>query len=383
MRFLPFKALLVLVVCPPIIYLLALMGAESLFAGHYHKKVQKHVPGDTRPLLDGQITLVDMLQRNIEDLNHNDPWLSHGVTLAVVVKTAGGRRLFPPVYLETEDEVGLRHPAAVASQNYALLEEGLVVALDVKINQNTLIANVILAFCLLGALSALGYLYRRGTRKLAFEEQRRSHEIQQWRARAIEQRASLASMKTENEVLLSRIDEIQSAMEVERSVAHRTEEDLFDEMAKLEHQLQENLIQQKQQEGLIADLEQQLVDTNRSAARRGGHHHRTEDVWRRRLASLYKKIRLTDRAVKGFTKLPESLQIKAEEVIHQLNAEPEKVSIKRKLFQRKGRETVFEVVFARKGRLYFRHTKTRKIEILAIGTKNDQWRDLGFLDRMA
>jgi hypothetical protein len=39
-------------------------------------------------------------------------------------------------------------------------------------------------------------------------------------------------------------------------------------------------------------------------------------------------------------------------------------------------------VFARKGRLYFRRTKARKVDILAIGTKNTQEKDLVYLDRL-
>ena len=76
------------------------------------------------------------------------------------------------------------------------------------------------------------------------------------------------------------------------------------------------------------------------------------------------------------------MQIKAEEVIHQLDAQADDVPVKRKLFRGKGKETVFEIVFAHKGRLYFRRTKTRKVDILAIGTKNTQEKDLLYLDRI-
>ncbi len=41
-----------------------------------------------------------------------------------------------------------------------------------------------------------------------------------------------------------------------------------------------------------------------------------------------------------------------------------------------------EVLFAHKGRLYFRKTKDDKVEILVIGTKNSQVKDLEFLDKL-
>ena len=76
------------------------------------------------------------------------------------------------------------------------------------------------------------------------------------------------------------------------------------------------------------------------------------------------------------------MRIKAEEVIHQLNDNPGKVSIKRKVFGKKNRETVFEVIFAYRGRLYFRKTEGSRVEVLVIGTKLTQNKDLNFLDKL-
>ena len=74
------------------------------------------------------------------------------------------------------------------------------------------------------------------------------------------------------------------------------------------------------------------------------------------------------------------MKIKSEEIIHKLNANPDTVPIKRKVFGKKNRKTVQEVMFAYKGRLYYRKTKDSNLEILAIGTKNTQAKDLEFLD---
>jgi hypothetical protein len=73
------------------------------------------------------------------------------------------------------------------------------------------------------------------------------------------------------------------------------------------------------------------------------------------------------------------MRLKAEEVIHQINAAPDLVTIKRKVFGKKNRDTVLEVVFAYKGRLYFRKGPGRRVEIVAIGTKNTQERELEYL----
>jgi len=58
-----------------------------------------------------------------------------------------------------------------------------------------------------------------------------------------------------------------------------------------------------------------------------------------------------------------------------------RVQIKRKVFGKKNRETVFEVIFAYKGRLYFRKISGNRAEVLAIGTKLTQNKDLVFLDK--
>jgi hypothetical protein len=83
--------------------------------------------------------------------------------------------------------------------------------------------------------------------------------------------------------------------------------------------------------------------------------------------------------VEGFVDLNDEMRLKAEEIIHQLDSAPDLVTIKRKVFGKKNRETVLEVVFAYKGRLYFRKGTDRRLEVLAVGTKNTQDRELEFL----
>jgi hypothetical protein len=76
------------------------------------------------------------------------------------------------------------------------------------------------------------------------------------------------------------------------------------------------------------------------------------------------------------------MKIKSEEIIHKLNENPKLVPVKRKVFSKKGRATVQEVIFAYNGRLYYRASTHGRIEILTIGTKNTQAKDLEFLDNL-
>ena len=79
----------------------------------------------------------------------------------------------------------------------------------------------------------------------------------------------------------------------------------------------------------------------------------------------------------------EEMKIKAEEVIYQLDQDPSLVTIKRKVFiGKRDRKTIMEVIFGYKGRLYFRNSKDSGIEVLAIGTKNTQAREMEFLNKL-
>jgi hypothetical protein len=86
--------------------------------------------------------------------------------------------------------------------------------------------------------------------------------------------------------------------------------------------------------------------------------------------------------VEGFLELQPDMQLKAEEVVHALNEGSNKVQVKRKVFSKKSSLTAFETVFAYKGRIYWRKTSDGRVEILAVGTKNTQHKDLNYLDSL-
>jgi len=102
----------------------------------------------------------------------------------------------------------------------------------------------------------------------------------------------------------------------------------------------------------------------------------------KRFNAIYKNLSVNDKAVDGFINLIDDMKIKAEEIIHQLDRDPTIVQVKRKVSLYKSNETVFEIVFAYGGRLYFRNPKDNKLEILIIGTKNTQTKDLAFLENL-
>jgi len=93
---------------------------------------------------------------------------------------------------------------------------------------------------------------------------------------------------------------------------------------------------------------------------------------------------VAERAVDGFVDLGDDIKIKAEEVIHQLNENPDQVIIKRKVFigKRRDGKSIMEVIFGYKGRLYFRKNQAGVVEVLAVGDKNTQSRELAYLSKL-
>ena len=382
MRYLSIKALIVLVVLPPILYVTAIQGLERYLTYHYRSALQKAIPGDTQALLSGRTRLSDRIQTAVNALLADAAFRHHGVRIAVTVRTREGRRLYPPVYRENSLGASDNDAMDIASENFAMLSEGLDVSLSVTIEHNTLAANAVLAAALLLALSGLAIVYRRGTRVYAREEARRGVELARIKAREASQRTVLASLEEQRTHLASAIETIRTELTVAQERAARNEADLFDEVDALEQKLQHNLTQQDQQRNRIHELEDQLAQLDREREALSVQHSKDADGLRKRMETLYKNTAFSNRALEGLTELTEAMQIKAEEIIHQLDAQADQVPIKRKLFRGKGKETVFEIVFAYKGRLYFRRTKSRKVDILVIGTKNSQEKDLVYLDRL-
>ena len=125
-------------------------------------------------------------------------------------------------------------------------------------------------------------------------------------------------------------------------------------------------------------VEQYEKAVHRDDKRKG----KTTDNLRKRFDALYKNLVFTDRAISGFNDLGEELKIKGEEIIHQLNQGSGNIFIKRKVFLKKGSNSILEILFGHKGRLYFRNTKNKRIEVLAIATKNTKTRELEFLAKL-
>jgi hypothetical protein len=377
MRFFSIRILCACILLPPAFYLITVQIMERQVEEHVARKIEEIYTGDPQELLDGSARLEDVLETNINRYLAESILVQNGFALQVSVATRSGKVVFP-AQIEVYDtaELDVRR---VAVENFALLSEGLTVRVEAQLAHNRLISNLLLCVYVLAALATLLFHYRSASRKTFREEEERRREMSRLVALEQSNTTHLSELQQQRERLLEEFGNLKSALQNERERAERNEGDLIEEVEFLEKKLAENLTLQEAQQTEIQALREKFSLLEKEQPRETKSRQKAFAACQKRFATLYKNILVSERAVDGFMDLNEEMRLKAEEVIHQLDVTPDLVTIKRKVFGRKNRETVFEVVFAYRGRLYFRRCPDRRVEIAAIGTKNTQARELEFL----
>jgi hypothetical protein len=371
MRSLPFKVLMLCVLLPPVLYLLTVSFMETYLQKKYEKEVNNVYLSDMNDILNGLTSVKSSIRTNIETYLNKSVFLKAGGAIDVRITTKGGDILYPATYQNFTEDNLTTDPVTLAGKNFALLNEGIEVSVGVKIRHTSLLAISLLLFYELIFLGGL-YLYYRTVRSNIRREERQKAEelgrLQELEARRQEQ---IQELSQERELLLSDYDALQSTFEKEKSQLEKTEEDLFLEIETLEKKLTEiDMLKEKIQE----------LETSHQAINK--QKEKAVDRLGKRFKALYKNIDITPRALDSLLDMTEEMSLKAEELIHQLNADAALVPVKRKVFTKKGNTTAFEVSFAYNGRLYFRKSKDNRVEVLTIGTKNTQQKDLTYIDSL-
>lgn len=382
MRHFPFKTLALCVILPPLAYVFSIQMLEKTIQARYDKALAVVYTGDTRPLFDGTMRLEEAVRNNVEAFIASRKLLDWGVTVRVTVKTRDGMYLYPEAYDVSRSDLNANDSLQIARENFRLLDEGLIRTVDVQIEHNTLIANSLLASYIVAALGGLLLFYRRAMASVRQEEFTRRRVLDGMARERHQRLKQLEGLESQRISLAEKIGSMREELKAERQKASATEDQMVDEMVALEEKINQSLKQQERQLQEINDLREKIDQFEKGSQPKGRQHLKGLDSSRKRFNTLYKKLTVHDRAIEGVLNLPEQLKLKAEEVIHQLNDDPNLVAVKRKVFGKKSRETVFEVIFAYKGRLYFRKLPGNRLEIVAIGTKLTQNKDLAFLDKL-
>jgi hypothetical protein len=382
MKYFPFKALILCILLPPLLFVGTVQGVEAYLEGRYQRELEGRYAGDAQVLFEGRVSLKEAVHRNIEGYLKEKALIRMGVDTRVTVTTAHGVLLYP-AEMEAQPS-GLEGPdlMAVASENFRLLSDGLNLRVAVRVPPISILPILILLGYVGLTVLIFFQFYRRGSRRSEAEDRRRVEEVAALKAKGRETQENLEQVAEERAVLGQQLSKLKSELELERDKATATEEEMLEELLQLEEKLKENEALQAQRDDEMAALREQILRCEREIEKREARPRlKAAEVAARRFATLYKRLRMHERALSGYADLTEEMKIKAEEVIHQLDADPDKVTIKRKVFGKKNRETVFEVIFAYKGRLYFRKV-SQGVEVVVVGTKLTQQKDLGFLDRL-
>ena len=381
MRYFPFKTLILCVLLPPLVYVFSIQLLEKTLRARYDKILAAATIGDTRVLFDGSVRLKDAIRENLNAFIANLKLPHWGVRVNVTVKTRDGIYLYPDAYDDPRSDLRVMDSIAVARENFSLLNDGLINVVDVKIEHNTLISNSILLSCVFVSLTVLFLFYRHGMRMINQEDLAKQEIIDGLANERQAGQVRLKRLETQRVSLSSKIDSMKGELERERQKASATENEMIDELVALEEKISQNLARQDHQFQEINTLREKIKQFEKESEAKNRQLLKAADAARKRFSALYKTIAIHDKAIQGFVDLTEEMKIKAEEVVHQLNDDPNRVQIKRKVFGKKNRETVFEVIFAYKGRLYYRKITGNRVEVLAIGTKLTQNKDLVFLDK--
>ena len=166
MRYFPFKTLILCVLLPPFVYVFSIQLLEKTIFVRYDKMLAATYIGDTRLLLDGSVRLQDAIRENVNAFVSSLKMPDWGVRVNVTVKTRDGIYLYPNAYDNPRSDLSVVDNIAVASENFRLLNDGLIKRVDVEIEHNTLISNSILLSCAFVSLMVLFSIYRRGMRMM-------------------------------------------------------------------------------------------------------------------------------------------------------------------------------------------------------------------------
>ena len=381
MKYFPIKILLACIIVMPLAHLITVHRLEKYIENKYTEEIEAITTGDTRPLFDGSIRLKDAINNNIENFLKNQTLISLGTNVNVMVTTKQNFILYPVVFESDAD--GLHPPSRqeVATENYKLMNEGLAVSVDILLERSSiLVLAIFFGYTSIGALIFLRF-YLKGVKKAATEDSERRMEIERLRKLEEGHVERLKSLNQEKSTLAADIHKIKQNLEEYKLKTVKNEDDMINEMILLEEKIQQNIDLREQLQSENEALKEVTKRFEKEKLKSGKKSAAYGNVTKR-FKALYKNITVHNKAVDGFINLIDDMKIKAEEVIHQLDSEPSRVQVKRKVSLYKSDETVFEIVFAYGGRLYFRKPKDGKTEVLTIGTKNTQIKDIAFLETL-
>jgi methyl-accepting chemotaxis protein len=383
MKNFPFKILFLCIFLPPVCYILTLNGLEKYLGKGETETVQELMIQDQQALYEGRHTIKEEINRNIGRYLTHDFKHKIGIKTEILVKTRDDRILYPSqTKLDTTSpfqeeggfaETGLEslRYTEVASENYRILNEGLILDVNLKIGQNTWLSNGILIVYIFLSLAVLQAFIRRGIRQTEKEEGEQKRLVQKLSDQLNQAEAKLKEVEEREREYVERI----TALRKDKDELARDVDGLLEELESQEAGLKDQKRIKEEMAGQVDQLKEELD----RLAQQSRKIKKTVEATKKRFGVLYRNLLFMDRALEGFLSLTDEFQLKAEETIHKLNEDESAITVKRKVFGKGGKMDFLEITFAYSGRLYYQKDSQARKMIVAIGTKNTQEKDLAYL----
>jgi hypothetical protein len=386
-------------------YIFSIQTLEEYLQNRRTKHLQNVVIQDYEALYDGRYSIKEEISTNIERYLGKDTLRSLGVITKILVSTKKGEILYPYYHEDGDIDFDKQFDSdigesfnyiKIAEKNYQVLNGGLTLSVDVKLKHNTWLTNTILILYLFSSILVLYWYYKKRVKDWVVtreNEQKRLDSLSRELAeneRSLEELSKkekdhiskIQKLDSDKEELKSDIMQLEGEIEIQKKKSLEIDE-ILEEMERLEEQASKGMTLKEEKEREITQLRE---DINRwKTIEKQSAKKRKKDVQsvEKRFNVIYKNLVFHKKAIEGYLLLTQDLQLKAEEIIHRLNEDDSSVSIKRKLFTKKGKLNIFEVIFSYSGRLYFKKRDSKKMEIVAIGTKNTQEQDITFIENMS
>ncbi len=404
MTYFSFRVLFICIFFPPVLYIFSVQGLEQYLQNKKAKQVQSIIIQDFEAVYSGRYSITEEISTNLERYAREDKLRSLGVITKIVVSTKNGKLLYPQYYEEkdiyfdkkTEFDTGsteLFNYIRIAQENFRILNEGLIVSVDVEVRHNSWLTNSILILYIFSSILILYGYYKKRAREWMVKTEHEQNRIEAISANLTESEKSLQelsqkeqdyiskiqSLTTDREKLKSDIALLMDEVELQNKKSLEIDE-ILDEMERLEEQASKNIALREDKEHEIIQLKEEIDQLEMTGKQGAKKRKKDMDSIKKRFSVIYKNLNFHDRAIEGYSLLPQDFQLKAEETVHRLNEDDSLVTVKRKVFSKKGKLNIFEAIFSYSGRIYFRKKDNNKMEVVAIGTKNTQEQDIAFME---
>ena len=394
MRHLSFRILFLCIFLPPVLYIFSIQALEALIQKKWTADLERRLISNPDVLLEGRINIQDEVKQNIDRYLGRRYVLRLGVIPRIVVKTKTGRRLYPkispgalyPFDSDTsqwhENLPGPLEAVQVAKENLRIMEEGMVISVAVRIPRNTWLANSVLVFYIFVFTFILYRAYRARAREAEQLSLRNQQALESAYSELTAAQGRLQHVEDKEKAYQKEIEKVQAELAIAGDKVRATEDEALEEMEALEEKLLESVALREKMEKEVTHLGQELERLESSRTATSKKQDKQIKSGMKRFKTLYKNLKFHPRAVEGFLNLQGELQLRAEELIHNMNEDSSRLTVKRKVFSKKGSLPVLESEFAYRGRIYWKRGADGKAQILAIGTKKTQAKDLAYLESL-